>query len=96
MPAMNMTVKHGLSRESARASFEKVITRAQEEHGRWIRHVEWSTDHTSAVLSGPAYKITLSFDDENVYARGNVPLPAKWIEGSVRRFVEQTLAQSLP
>ncbi len=94
MPAMNMTVKHGQSREAARANFEKVITRAQAEHRRWIRHVEWSSDRTTAVLSGPAYKLTLSFDDENVYAQGSVPLPVKWLEGPVRRFVEQALARS--
>ena len=46
----------------------------------------------SAILSGPGYRVTLSFDDENVYASGHVPLALKLLEGPIRRFVEQTLA----
>jgi hypothetical protein len=92
MAELNFAVKHGQTAEVARANFARAISEAHAQHGRWIRQVEWSADRTSAVLSGPAYKITLSFDDQNVYARGNVPLAVKWLEGPVRRFVEQTLA----
>ena len=74
MAELNMTVKHGQTPDAARANFEKAITAAHAEHGRWIRQVEWSADRKSAILSGPAYQVTLSFDDQNVYVRGNVPL----------------------
>ena len=93
MAELNMTVKHGQTADVARANFERVITAAHAHHGRWIRHVEWSVDRKSAILSGPAYRVTLSFDDQNVYARGNVPLALKLLEGPVRRFIEQTLAR---
>jgi hypothetical protein len=93
MAELNLAVKHGQTAEAARANFAKAITEAHAQHGRWIRLVEWSSDGTTAVLSGPAYRITLSFDHLNVYARGNVPLAVKWLEGPVRRFVEQTLAR---
>jgi hypothetical protein len=93
MAELNMTVKHGQTADEARANFEKVIMAAHAHHGRWIRHVEWSVDRKSAILTGPAYQLTLSFDDQNVYARGTVPLALKWLEGPVRRFVEQTLAK---
>jgi hypothetical protein len=92
MAELNMTVKHGQTADAARANFEKGITAAHAQHGRWIRQVEWSADRKSAILSGPGYRVTLSFDDQNVYARGNVPLAFKLLEGQVRRFVEQTLA----
>jgi hypothetical protein len=93
MAELNVIVKHSQTSEAARASFQKAITQAHAEHGRWIRHVEWSADRSSAVLSGPSYQITLSFDDQNVYARGNVPLAIKLlVEGPVRRFVEQSLS----
>ncbi len=91
MAELNMTVKHGQTADEARANFEKVIMVAHAHHGRWIRRVEWSTDRKSAILSGPAYRLTLSFDDQNVYARGSVPLALNLLEGPVRRFVEQTL-----
>ena len=93
MAELNLAVKHGQSAEVARANFAKAINEAHAQHGRWIRQVEWSPDGTSAVLSGPAYRVTLSVDDENVYARGSVPLAVKWLEGPVRRFVEQTLSR---
>ena len=93
MAELNITVKHGQTLEAARASFHKAITEAHAQHNRWIRQVEWSDDQSSAVLSGPSYRITLSFDDQNVYARGNVPLAIKLlVEGPVRRFVEQSLS----
>lgn len=93
MAELNMAVKHGLAKEAAQANFEKVITEAQAHHGHWIKQVEWSPDRTSAIVSGPAYRLTLSFDDQNVYAKGNVPLALKLLEGPVRKFVEQTLAK---
>ena len=92
MAELNMTVKHGQTAEEARANFEKAITAAHAQHGRWIRQVEWSPDRSEAILLGPGYRITLSFDDQNVYAKGTVPLAVKLLEGPVRRFVEQTLA----
>jgi hypothetical protein len=91
MAELNLTIKHGQTGAVAQANFEKAITAAHARHGRWIRQVEWSADRKSAILSGPAYHVTLSFDDQNVYARGNVPLALKLLEWQVRRFVEQTL-----
>ena len=52
-----------------------------------------SRGRNCAIVSGPAYRLTLSFDDQNVYAKGNVPLALKLLEGPVRKFVEQTLAK---
>lgn len=92
MAELNIAVKHGQSLEAARVNFEKAITAAHKEHGRWIRAVEWSDDRSSAILSGPAYRVTLSFDDQNVYARGNIPLALKLLVKPIRRFVEETLA----
>jgi hypothetical protein len=91
MAELNMAVKHGQTAEAARANFEKAITAAHAQHGRWIRQVEWLPDRSGAILMGPGYRITLRFDDENVYAKGQVPLAMKWLEGPIRRFVEQTL-----
>jgi hypothetical protein len=91
MAEMNMSVKHGLSLDAARVNFERSITTAQAEHGRWIKGVDWSPDRSSAVLTGPGYRVTLSFDEENVYARGTISLALKLLERPIRRFVEQTL-----
>lgn len=92
MAELNMTIKHGQPAAAARVNFEKAITAAQVQHGRWIRQVEWSPDRSMAIISGPAYRLTLSVDNLNVYASGTIPLPVKLLEGPVRRFVEKTLA----
>jgi hypothetical protein len=94
MGELKIALKHGQTVEDARANFEKVIAEAQARHARWIKQVEWSADRTSAVVCGPAYRLTLSYDEQNVYAKGNVPLALKLLEGPVRRFVEQTLAKT--
>jgi hypothetical protein len=91
MADLNMTIAHGLDEQSARANFEKAIAEAHAHYGRWIKGVEWSADRTSAILSGPAYHVTLSYDDQNVYARGKIPLAFKLFEGPFRRFVERHL-----
>ncbi len=93
MAELNMTIKHGQTPEVARANFVKAITEAHEHHGRWIRNVEWSDDRTTANLSGPGYRVTLSLDDQNVHARGKVSLALKLLEGQLRKFVERMLAK---
>ena len=35
----------------------------------------------------PGYRITLSFDDENVYAKGTVPIAVKLLEGKSGGFI---------
>ena len=93
MADLNMSVRHGQTEAAARANFEKVITAAHAAHRRWIWQVEWSPDRSSAILTGPAYRVTLTVDAQNVYAMGNVPLAMKLLEGPMRRFIEQTLAK---
>lgn len=94
MSELNITMKHGQSPGTAQANFEKAVLSAQREHPRWIHGVEWSGDRRSAVLSGPSYRVTLSLDDENLYARGTIPLALKLMERPIRRFVEETLERS--
>jgi hypothetical protein len=93
MANLNIVVTHGQSENQARVNFEKAISEASSRHRIWIRKVEWSDDRTSATLSGPRFQVTLSVDAENVYAKGQVPLALKLLEGPVRRFVEQSLTQ---
>jgi hypothetical protein len=91
MAEVNISVPHGQTVEAARVNFETAIGEAQAQHGRWIQRVEWSEDRSSAVLSGPGYRVTVRFDEVNVHVRGQVPLALKLLEGPVRRFVRQTL-----
>lgn len=92
MSAMNMSVKHGQSFETARAHFEKGIGSAQAEYGKYIKKVEWSDDRTSARLSGPGFEVELKVDGDSVHASGRVPFFVRFMEAPIRKFVEKTLA----
>ncbi|QEH31960.1 hypothetical protein OJF2_04270 [Aquisphaera giovannonii] len=87
-----MAIKHGQALEAARVNFERAILKAKADHSRWIHKVDWADDRKSAVLHGPSYAVTLSFDDQHVYAKGKIPLALKLFEGPVRRYVEHMLA----
>jgi hypothetical protein len=93
MAEVNMSFAHGQPPDVARENFVKGIEKAQAEHGRWIHKVSWSDDRTSAVLSGPAYEVTMSLDDTHVHAKGHVPLAFKLLERPVRRYIEQSLGK---
>jgi len=91
MAQLNMSFEHGQAWETALANFEAAIEKAREDYARWIHAVEWSDDRTSAAVSGPSYEVNLHLDPTHVHARGRVPLAIKFLEPSVRRFVERTL-----
>ena len=91
MAALNMTIEHGQSWESARASFEKGIVAAEARYGRHITRVAWSDDRTSALLSGTGFEVTLTVDPRAVYARGRVPFFFRMLEGPIRKFVQDAL-----
>ena len=91
MASLNMSVKHGQPFETAKANFEKGLTAAQEKHSIYIKTVAWSDDRTSAKLSGPGYEVTLHVDQDSVHANGSVPFFVKFMEGPIRKFVEETL-----
>lgn len=91
MATLNMSVKHGRPFEVAKTNFDKGILAAQEKHHLYIKTVEWSQDRTSAKLSGPGYEVTLHVDQDSVHANGSVPFFVKFMEGPIRKFVEETL-----
>jgi hypothetical protein len=91
MAALNMSVKHGQSWDDARANFQKGISAAETQHAKFIRSVEWSDDRTSARLLGPGFAVDLRVDEVSVHAVGDVPFFVKFMEGPIRKFVEDTL-----
>ncbi len=91
MAALNMSVKHGQPFEVAKANFEKGISAAQAQYGKYVKQVEWSDDRTSARLSGSGYSVDLRLDGESIHATGEVPFFVRFLEGPIRKFVEQTL-----
>lgn len=92
MAQVNIAIDHGQTPEAARANFERTVTAAQAQYGKWIHRADWSADRTRVTLVGPGYEVELSYDDQKVYARGTVPLAFKLLEGPAKAFIRQTLA----
>ena len=91
MSAFKMSVKHGQPFEVAKANFEKGITSAAAQFGQFIKTVDWADDRTAARLGGPGFSVDLKVDAEAVHASGEVPFFVRFMEGPIRKFVEQTL-----
>src|SRR4051794_27120554 len=96
MSLVNLSVKHGLSLEVARANFEKGIEAARSQFGMWIRQVDWSADRTAAKLSGPGFTVAMSVDAQEVHAEGNLPAFAHFLEAPLKAFLQKTFAKPLP
>src|SRR4051812_42154571 len=96
MSLLNLSVKHGQEWDVARVNFEKGIEAARTQFGMWIHRVEWSADRTSAKLFGPGFWVDMSVDPQEVHARGDIPIFARFIEGPLKSFLHQTFSKPLP
>jgi hypothetical protein len=74
------------------ADFEEAIAKAQTRFATWVHQVNWSDDRTSVTLIGTGFNVDLSYDEQKVYVRGTVPIAFKLMEGPVRSFIAQALA----
>jgi hypothetical protein len=90
---MNLEVDHGQTPEAVRSSFEKAISAARVRFGTWIHRTDWSADGSSVRMTGPGFDVEFSYDDQKVYARGTVPLGARLMEGPIKSFIKQALAE---
>ncbi len=91
MAHLDIAIDHGQTPEAAREHFERAVTAAERQFHMWIHGAEWSVDRTQVTLHGTGYEVALSYDDQKVYARGNVPLAFKLLEGPVKAFIKKTL-----
>jgi len=92
MAQVDFALDHGQDPEAARANFEHAITTAQTRFAKWVRQVNWSEDRSSVALAGPGFDVVLTYDDQKVYVRGTVPVAFKLMEGPIKMFITQTLA----
>ncbi len=92
MARLDIAVEHGQDPEAAHANFERALTAAGSEYGRWITRCEWALDRKSVKLGGSKFEVVVSHDDQKVYAQGVVPWGVKFLEGPIRAFVARALA----
>jgi hypothetical protein len=92
MAQLDMAVEHGQSPEAARINFERAVAAAQVEYAGWIHRLEWSQDRTAVTVTGTGFNVTLSYDDEKVYARGTIPLAFKLFERPIKSFILKSIS----
>jgi hypothetical protein len=92
MAKVDLAIEHGYTLEAARAKFEQTIATVQSRFGKWVHDVKWSDDRTSVELAGTGFDVELTYDDQNVYVRGRVPIAFKLMERPVKAFIAQALA----
>ena len=96
MSLMNLSMKHGQTRDVARVNFEKGITEASTKFGMMIQRVEWSPDRTRAKLFGRGFVVEMWVDDQEVHATGDLPFFAKLFEAPLKAILQRTFPKQLP
>jgi hypothetical protein len=91
MARLDMAVEHGQTPELAQRNFERAVTAAQTRFAGWIHRLEWSPDGTAVTVAGSGFDVVVSYDDQNVYARGTIPLAYKFFEGPIKSYILRSL-----
>ncbi len=91
MAQLDISIQHGQPEEQAHVRFEAAILEAQSRFGAWIGRVDWSEDRRSATFSGSNYKVKFWYDEQDVHARGTIPLAWKLFEGAMRSHVKKVI-----
>lgn len=91
MAQLDMAIDHGQTLESARENFEKAITAAHSQYGRFVERLEWEPDRSGVKVQGRGFDVRISYDHQKVYARGTIPMAAKMLEGPIRSFITRAL-----
>ena len=91
MSLINLSVKHGLTREIAKQRLESAVRDAQGQFAGAIQQVAWNADKTAVTLTGPGVVVDLKVDAEHVHATGDIPILGKLLGGGFG----STLAQGL-
>ncbi len=93
MAKLNLAVNHGQTPQTVQVHFERAISAAQSQFGRWIHRADWAADRKSLQMVGPGFDVVLSYDDRKVYAVGTVPFAFKLMEIPIKAFITQALGR---
>src|SRR4051794_34729328 len=96
MAHIDLSVKHGLTPDVARAIFEKKLDDASTRYPKWIQRLDWAPDRASVTVFGPGIEVRVWHDSEEVHAKGKVPIFVKLFEGPLKAIVRQTLGVDTP
>ena len=100
MALVNLSVKHGVTVDEARAQLHSAVDEAQARLGPLLQKVEWSADRQEAMLSGAGYHVELRVDAVELRITGDVPMLGGLLGGplmaGLKGIVQKTFPKALP
>ena len=100
MPLMTLSVQHGLTVDEARKRLETAVAELTSRLGTLVRRVKWSPDRNQVRLEGSGIWIELRLDGQAVHVTADIPVPGRFLGGSVttrlQEILQRTFQQQLP
>ena len=72
MSMINLSIKHGRTREEARAHLKQTVADVHAKFGTFVQRVEWSTDQEQVKILGKGFNIDMRVDAESVHVAGDI------------------------
>jgi Putative polyhydroxyalkanoic acid system protein (PHA_gran_rgn) len=94
MSDINLTFKHGLTEEEAKARLGEVVTQTQKQFGSMVRQVKWNADRNAVHLSGTGFEVDAWVDTQEVHLVGDIPLLGRLLGGPIGSGLKQIVHQA--
>ncbi len=96
MSELNLSVKHHVTQEQARARLEQAMRDAQGRFGGMLHRVDWSPDRNSVNLAGTGFTGRVWVDAAEVHAVVDVPILGQLFAGPIVTGLKGMLEQHFP
>ena len=96
MSELNFSLKHHRTLEEACLLLEQTVREAQTRFRALLQQVDWSSDHTSVMLSGTGFTGRLWVDSQEVHVVLDVPLLGRLLAAPVFTGLKGLLETRFP
>jgi hypothetical protein len=96
MSLINLSVKHGLSQDEARARLEAAVSDACSKFGSMIQRVDWAEDRGSVKITGTGFTAELRVDAVEVHASADLPFLTGFLRNTLTTGLKGILARNFP
>ena len=98
MPLINLSVRHGRSRDDARARLEAAVNDVRVKFGPMVQTVDWSDDRDAVTVRGAGFVVEMKVDAEQVHVTGDIPilgaLLGKPLETGLKQIIQQKFSKT--
>ena len=98
MSMFQVTVKHGRTRDDARARLESAVNEVRSRFGVAVQRVDWSGDRDAVTITGAGFVVSMRVDEHEVHVSGDIPLIGallgKPLETGLKQIVQQTFGKA--